>query len=57
MSNGDTTDDNEQKYINIKLPRDQYDQLVETKERNGMTWKGLLLHAQRDLRKNNEDSD
>ncbi len=55
MSDEDGSD--EQKYINIKLPRDQYDQLVETKERHGMTWKGLLLHAQRDLRKNNNESD
>lgn len=35
--------------INVKLSEDQYESLKETKKKYGMTWKGMLLHAQREL--------
>lgn len=39
------------KNILIELPEDQFEELKATKERNGFTWLGMLLHAQRCLRR------
>lgn len=54
-ANTDDTDDEatEQamKSILVELPEDQYEELKETKERNGFTWLGMLIHAQRCLRR------
>ncbi len=37
------------KNINIEVDEEQYESLKETKKRHGLTWKGMLLHAQREL--------
>lgn len=37
------------KNINIEVDEDQYKSLKETKKRHGLTWRGMLLHAQRQL--------
>ena len=37
------------KNINIEVDEDQYESLKETKKRHGLTWRGMLLHAQREL--------
>lgn len=37
------------KNINIEVDKEQYESLKETKERHGLTWRGMLLHAQREL--------
>jgi hypothetical protein len=37
------------KNINIEVEENQYESLKETKERYGLTWRGMLLHAQREL--------
>ncbi len=37
------------KNINIEVDGEQYESLKETKERYGLTWRGMLLHAQREL--------
>ena len=37
------------KNINIEVDEEQYESLKETKKRNGLTWRGMLLHAQREL--------
>lgn len=37
------------KNINIEVDEEQYGSLKETKKRHGLTWKGMLLHAQREL--------
>ena len=37
------------KNINIEVDEDQYESLKETKQRHGLTWRGMLLHAQREL--------
>jgi hypothetical protein len=36
-------------HINFEVNDDQYESLKETKKRHGLTWKGMLLHAQREL--------
>lgn len=51
-STDDETDEEEEqpmKSILVELPEDQYEELKATKERNGFTWLGMLLHAQRCL--------
>ena len=35
--------------INIALSTEQFKELKATKQRQGLTWKGMLLHAQREL--------
>lgn len=35
--------------INIDLDESQFEALKSTKKRHGLTWKGMLLHAQRQL--------
>jgi len=40
--------------INFEVDDDQYDELKETKKRHGLTWKGMMLHAHREL---DSDSD
>lgn len=47
----DETDEETMKSILIELPEDQYEELKATKERNGFTWLGMLIHAQRCLRR------
>ncbi|WP_162993968.1 hypothetical protein [Halalkalicoccus subterraneus] len=42
------------KSILIEVPLEQYEELSETKETNGFTWRGMLLHAQRCLRREQE---
>jgi hypothetical protein len=37
------------KNINIEVDEEQYESLKETKKRHGLTWRGMLLHAQRQL--------
>lgn len=37
------------KNINIEVDEEQYESLKDTKKRHGLTWKGMLLHAQRKL--------
>lgn len=35
--------------INFEVDDDQFESLKETKKRHGLTWKGMLLYAQRHL--------
>ncbi|GAA0236933.1 hypothetical protein ACFFQF_27375 [Haladaptatus pallidirubidus] len=35
--------------INFKVDDDQYERLKETKKRHGLTWKGMMLYAQKEL--------
>lgn len=37
------------KNINVELGDEQYESLRDTKQRHGLTWRGMLLHAQRRL--------
>ncbi|CCQ35940.1 uncharacterized protein Nmlp_1906 [Natronomonas moolapensis 8.8.11] len=37
------------KNINIEVGEEQYESLKETKKHHGLTWRGMLLHAQREL--------
>ncbi len=37
------------KNINIEVDQKQYESLKATKKRHGLTWRGMLLHAQREL--------
>lgn len=37
------------KNINIEVDEGQYESLKDTKNRHGLTWRGMLLHAQREL--------
>jgi hypothetical protein len=37
------------KNINIEIDEEQYESLKATKKRHGLTWRGMLLHAQREL--------
>ncbi|MFC5365538.1 hypothetical protein [Salinirubrum litoreum] len=37
------------KNINIEIDEKQYESLKATKKRHGLTWRGMLLHAQREL--------
>ena len=37
------------KNINIEVDEEQYESLKQTKKRHGLTWRGMLLHAQREL--------
>ena len=37
------------KNINIEVDEEQYESLKHTKKRHGLTWRGMLLHAQREL--------
>jgi hypothetical protein len=37
------------KNINIEVNEEQYESLKDTKKRHGLTWRGMLLHAQREL--------
>jgi hypothetical protein len=50
----DASDEDEMKSILIEVPLEQYEELSETKEMNGFTWRGMLLHAQRCLRREQE---
>ena len=44
------------KYVKIEFKnKSQYEGLKETKKRHGLTWKGMLLHAQRELDSNSAD--
>lgn len=36
-------------HINFEIGEEQYESLKATKKRHGLTWKGMLLHAQREL--------
>lgn len=40
-----------EKTIMVELTQREYNSLSGTKEANGFTWKGMLMHAQRCLRK------
>lgn len=46
----DAQDNEEKKTVMIELSRAEYDQLTEIKEANGFTWKGMLIHAKRNLK-------
>ncbi|MDS0300208.1 hypothetical protein NDI76_15785 [Halogeometricum sp. S1BR25-6] len=35
--------------INFEVDEERYESLKATKKRHGLTWKGMLLHAQREL--------
>ncbi|WP_267903114.1 hypothetical protein [Natronococcus pandeyae] len=35
--------------INFEVEDDQYERLKETKERHGLTWKGMMLYAEEKL--------
>ncbi|MCU4741509.1 hypothetical protein OB955_11045 [Halobacteria archaeon AArc-m2/3/4] len=35
--------------INFEVDDGQYEQLKETKNRHGLTWKGMMLYAQEQL--------
>jgi hypothetical protein len=38
------------KYINIEVSdEEQYDRLKRVKDENGLTWRGMLIHAADDL--------
>ncbi|AGB37014.1 hypothetical protein [Natronococcus occultus] len=37
------------RYVSVDMPRDQYERLDELKSRNGLTWRGLLMHTLRSL--------
>ncbi|CCQ34513.1 hypothetical protein HLRTI_001550 [Halorhabdus tiamatea SARL4B] len=38
------------KYVKIEFEDEsQYEGLKETKKRHGLTWRGMLLHAQKEL--------
>lgn len=37
------------KNINLEVSEEQYESLKETKNTHGLTWRGMLLHAQREL--------
>jgi hypothetical protein len=37
------------KNINIEVDEEQYEMLKATKKRHGLTWRGMLLHAHREL--------
>ncbi|WP_162994043.1 hypothetical protein [Halalkalicoccus subterraneus] len=50
----DAPDEDEMKSILIEVPLEQYEELSETKDTNGFTWRGMLLHAQRCLRREQE---
>ncbi|MHC3439635.1 hypothetical protein ACYJ1Y_16465 [Natrialbaceae archaeon A-gly3] len=41
--------------INFEVDDDQYERLKETKKRHGLTWKGMMLHAQRELDSEGDD--
>lgn len=47
----DGADSEKKKNILVELTPDQYEELKETKKKNGFTWLGMLLHAQRCLRR------
>lgn len=49
-------DSKETKTIMIELSRTEYDQLTEVKKSNGFTWKGMLIHAKRNLPQDSCDS-
>lgn len=36
-------------HVNFEVDEEQYESPKETKKRHGLTWKGMLLHAQREL--------
>jgi hypothetical protein len=44
------------RYVSVDMPRDQYELLDDLKNRNGLTWRGLLMHAQRSLSELKPDS-
>ena len=35
--------------IHAKVPDEQYDRLKRVKVENGLTWRGMLIHAAEDL--------
>jgi hypothetical protein len=35
--------------IHVKVPDEQYDRLKRVKVENGLTWRGMLIHAADDL--------
>jgi hypothetical protein len=35
--------------INFPVDDDQYESLKETKKRHGLTWKGMMLYAEKEL--------
>lgn len=39
----------ETRYVSTKLPADQYNMLVDLKDDHGLTWRGLLMYARREL--------
>lgn len=41
--------------INFEVEDDQYERLKETKKRYGLTWKGMMLHAQWELDSDESD--
>jgi hypothetical protein len=41
--------DDRKRYVTVEIPMDQYECLLEIKDKHGLTWRGLLMHAQREL--------
>jgi hypothetical protein len=37
------------RYVSVEMPYDQYKRLDDLKNRNGLTWRGLLMHTHRSL--------
>lgn len=37
------------RYVSVEMPYDQYKRLDDLKNRNGLTWRGLLMHTHRRL--------
>ena len=35
--------------IHIEVPDEQYERLKQVKDENGLTWRGMLIHAADDL--------
>ncbi len=44
------------RYVSVELPHDQYERLDDRKDKNGLTWRRLLMHTQRELENPTEDS-
>jgi hypothetical protein len=50
----DDSESEKSKNILIEVTPEQFEELSKTKKENGFTWLGMLLHAQRCLRRENE---
>ncbi|ELY58854.1 hypothetical protein [Natronococcus jeotgali] len=42
-------DGDDTSYVSLKVPADQYDEFTRVKNDQGLTWRGLLVHAYRNL--------